>query len=47
MARALGNTGDPASLPALLAALEQETDSGAKGEMQGAINRLKTLAEKP
>ncbi len=47
VARALGSTGDPASLPALLAALEQETDAGAKGEMQGAINRLKTLTEKP
>lgn len=47
VARALGSTGDPASLPALLAALEQETDAGAKGEMQGAINRLKVLTEKP
>ncbi len=47
VARALGNTGDPASLPALLAALEQETDPGAKGEMQGAINRLKAVTEKP
>ena len=47
VARALGSTGDPASLPALLAALEQEKDSGAKGEMQGAINRLKALTEKP
>lgn len=48
VARALGNTADPASLPALEAALEIETDAGAKGEMQGAIARLKTLAsEKP
>jgi HEAT repeat protein len=44
VARALGNTGDPASLPALLAALEKETDSGAKGEIHGAINRLKAPA---
>lgn len=43
VARALGNTGDPASLPALEAALEKETDAGAKGEMRGAINRLKAL----
>ena len=41
VARALGNTGDPASLPALIAALEKETDAGAQGEMRGAINRLK------
>jgi HEAT repeat protein len=44
VARALGNTGDPASLPALQAALEKETDPGAQGEMRGAINRLKMLA---
>ena len=46
VARALGTTGDPASLPALLAALEKETDPGAKGEMSGAINRLKAEAAK-
>jgi HEAT repeat protein len=40
VARALGNTGDPASLPALYAALEKETDPGAQGEMRGAISRL-------
>ena len=44
VARALGNTGDPASLPELQAALEKETDPGAQGEMRGAISRLKTLA---
>jgi HEAT repeat protein len=44
VARALGNTGDPASLPALEAALEKETDPGAQGEMRGAIARLKALA---
>ncbi len=43
VARALGNTGDPASLPALEAALEKETDPGAQGEMRGAISRLKIL----
>ena len=43
VARALGSTGDPASLPALQAALETETDPGAQGEMRGAISRLKTL----
>ncbi|MBC7819849.1 MAG: HEAT repeat domain-containing protein [Planctomycetaceae bacterium] len=48
VARALGNTGDPASLPVLQTALEKETDPGAQGEMRGAISRLKTLAtEKP
>lgn len=31
-ARALGNTADPASLPALEAALEPETDPGAQGK---------------
>ena len=41
VARALGLTGDPASLPALQAALEKETDPGTQGEMRGAINRLK------
>jgi HEAT repeat protein len=40
IARALGNTGDPNSLPVLLKALEKETDPGAKGEMRGAINKL-------
>jgi HEAT repeat protein len=40
IARALGNTGDPASLPALYKALETETDPGARGEMRGAISRL-------
>ena len=41
VARALGLTGDPASLSALQAALEKETDAGAQGEMRGAISRLK------
>lgn len=40
IARALGNTGDPASLPALYAALKRETDPGAQGEMKGAISKL-------
>lgn len=40
VARALGNTGDPASLPALYAALEKESDPGAQGEIRGAISRL-------
>lgn len=40
IARALGNTGDPASLPALYKALARETDPGARGEMRGAISRL-------
>lgn len=40
IARSLGNTGDANSLPALKKALEQETDSGAKGEMRGAIQKL-------
>jgi HEAT repeat protein len=44
VARALGNTGDPASLPILEAALEKETDPGARGEMRGAISRLKAQA---
>jgi HEAT repeat protein len=41
VARALGLTGDPASLPALQAALEKETDPGTQGELRGAIGRLK------
>ncbi len=45
VARALGSTADPASLPALEAALEQETDPGAQGEMRGAIARLKGSEE--
>src|SRR5262249_7518425 len=40
IARALGNTADPASLPALYKALENETDEGARGEMRAAISRL-------
>jgi len=40
VARALGNTGDPASLPALEKALKNETDPGAKGEIRGAIQKL-------
>ena len=40
VARALGSTGDPTSLPALYAALEKETDPGSQGEMRGAISRL-------
>ena len=50
VARALGLTGDPASLSALQAALEKETDAGAQGEMRGAISRLKakvTEKDKP
>lgn len=43
IARALGTTADPASLPALEAALKDETDPGAQGEMRGAISRLKGL----
>ena len=43
IARALGTTADPASLPALEAALKEETDAGAQGEMRGAIARLKGL----
>lgn len=43
VARALGTTADPASLPALEAALKEETDPGAQGEMRGAIARLKGL----
>ncbi len=44
VARALGNTGDPASLPVLIEALEKETDAGAQGEMRGAISKLKPKA---
>jgi HEAT repeat protein len=40
IARALGNTGDPNSLPALQKALKNETDSAAQGEMRGAIQKL-------
>lgn len=40
IARALGNTGDPASLPVLEEALKKETDPGAQGEMRGAIRKL-------
>ena len=40
IARALGNTGDPASLPALYAAFKREKDPGAQGEMRGAISKL-------
>lgn len=40
IARSLGNTGDPNSLPALVKALKKETDDGAKGEMRGAIQKL-------
>ena len=48
VARALGTTADPASLPALEAALKEESDPGAQGEMRGAIARLKELtSEKP
>lgn len=40
VARALGNVGDPALLPALYAAYEKETDAGSMGEMRGAITKL-------
>ncbi len=40
IARALGNTGDAASLPALYAALETETDPSSIGEIRGAIAKL-------
>lgn len=40
VARALGNTSDPNSLPVLEKALKTETDPGAKGEMRGAIQKL-------
>ena len=41
VARALGATGDPASLPGLEAARKVETDPGATGELGGALSRLK------
>lgn len=40
IARSLGNTGDPSSLPSLYKAIKKETDEGAKGEMRGAIRKL-------
>ncbi|HEV3384106.1 MAG TPA: HEAT repeat domain-containing protein [Gemmata sp.] len=40
IARALGSTGDPNSLPVLQKALKNETDSAAQGEMRGAIQKL-------
>jgi HEAT repeat protein len=40
IARALGNTGDPNSLPVLEKALKKETDPAAQGEMRGAIQKL-------
>lgn len=40
VARAVGNVGDPAMLPALYAAYEKETYEGARGEMRGAIAKL-------
>jgi HEAT repeat protein len=40
IARALGNTGDPNSLPILQKALKKETDPAAQGEMRGAIQKL-------
>jgi len=40
IARSLGSTGDPESLPALYNALKKETDEAAKGEMRGAIGKL-------
>lgn len=40
IARSLGNTGDPQSLPALYRAYKQETDKGSRAEMRGAITRL-------
>lgn len=40
VARAVGNVGDPAYLPALKAALAKETDPQARGEMRGAIQKL-------
>lgn len=40
VARSLGLTGDPESLPALYKAYKKETDAGAKGEMRGAITKL-------
>lgn len=40
IARSLGNTGDPSSLPALYAAFKRETDPGALGEIRGALTKL-------
>jgi HEAT repeat protein len=40
IARSLGSTGDPDSLPALYKALKKETDDGARGEIRGAIGKL-------
>jgi HEAT repeat protein len=40
IARSLGSTGDPNSLPALSKAIKKETDGGARGEMLGALRRL-------
>jgi len=40
IARALGNTSDPNSLPALEKALKAETDTAAQGEMRSAIKKL-------
>ncbi|MCE9531809.1 MAG: HEAT repeat domain-containing protein [Planctomycetes bacterium] len=40
IARSLGNTGDPDSLPVLQKALKKETDPAAQGEMRGAIQKL-------
>ena len=40
IARSLGNTGDPNSLPVLEKALKKETDPAAQGEMRGAIQKL-------
>lgn len=40
IARSLGSTGDPESLPALYQAIKKETDGGARGEMRGAIAKL-------
>jgi HEAT repeat protein len=40
IARSLGSTGDPQSLPVLYKAIKKETDAGARGEMRGAIARL-------
>jgi len=40
VARALGNTGDPASLGILYVTLKKETDAGAQGEIRGAIQKL-------
>ena len=46
IARALGNVGDPASLPALTKAHRREPDAGARGEMEGAIRRLGGTVDK-